>query len=307
MESCVGITDSQREGCDVSVIAVTYNSEECIKECLDSVLQQTGVSLEIIVVDNKSTDDTVAKIGEKNCRLIENKENMGFGRGCNLGFSKSTGRYIYLLNPDACLVGENCLAEMCRILDENTNWGLAGTKVLSMDGQHESPPAKTYPGANAVSRDFSKLPGDIAWIIGASMIIRRDVYQKLQGFDPDYFLYSEETDLCLRARELGFEIGYMDGIAVSHIGGKSESSSDPSDVAQRKLCGLLTFREKHYPQTDCIDLATRDLRRAFFRMIVNRSVAILAGRNSNAWGKYRNYRGVWMTSSHYLSEKKKKV
>jgi len=176
-----------------------------------------------------------------------------------------------------------------------------------MDGHHESPPAKTYPGANAVSRDFSKLPGDIAWIIGASMIIRRDVYQKLQGFDPDYFLYSEETDLCLRARELGFEIGYMDGIAISHIGGKSESSSDLSDVAERKLRGLLTFREKHYSQADCIDLATRDLRRAFFRMIVNRSVAILTGRNSKAWGKYRNYRGVWMTSSHYLSEKKKKV
>lgn len=307
MESCVGTNDSLRGVYDISVIIVTYNSEECIQECLESVLAQKGVSFEIIVVDNKSSDDTAAKIEGKNCLVIANKENIGFGRGCNLGFSKSTGKYIYLLNPDACLVGENCLAEMCRIMDENPKWGLAGTKVLSMDGHHESPPAKTYPGENAVSRDFSKLPGDIAWIIGASMIIRRDVYQKLRGFDLDYFLYSEETDLCLRARELGFEIGYMDGIAVSHIGGKSESSSDPSDVAQRKLCGLLTFREKHYPQADCIDLAKRDLRRAFFRMIVNRSVATLKGRNSKAWGKYRNYRGVWMTSSRYLSEKKKKV
>lgn len=307
MESCVGMTDSQRGVCDASVIVVTYNSEECIQECLESVLAQKGVSLEIIVVDNKSTDDTIAKIEEKNCRVIENKENIGFGRGCNLGFSKSTGRYIYFLNPDACLVGKNSLAEMCRIMDENLQWGLAGTKVLSMDGQHESPPAKTYPGANAVSRDFSKLPGDIAWIMGASMITRRDVYQKLQGFDPDYFLYSEETDLCLRARELGFDIGYIDGIEVSHIGGKSESSSDPSDVAERKLRGLLTFREKHYPQGDCIDLAKRDLRRAFFRMILNGSVAILKGRRSKEWGKYRNYRGVWMTSSSYLAEKKKKV
>jgi GT2 family glycosyltransferase len=306
MESCVGMTDSLRGVCDVSVIIVTYNSEECIQECLESVLAQVGVSLEIIVVDNKSSDNTASKIEGKNCRVIENKENTGFGRGCNLGFSKSSGKYIYLLNPDACLVGENSLAEMCRIMDKNPKWGLAGAKVLSIDGQHESPPSKKYPGENAVSRDFSKLPGDIAWIIGASMIIRREVYQKLAGFDADYFLYSEETDLCLRARELGFEIGYIDGIAVSHIGGKSEGSSEPCDVAQRKLCGLLLFREKHYPQADCIDLAKRDLRRAFFRMIWNRSVAILRGRKSKEWGKYRNYRGVWMTSTRYLSGKKKK-
>lgn len=291
--------------CDVSIIIVAYNSSECIGRCIESVLAQKGVSFEIIVVDNRSSDDTVSVIKRKKCLLVETHENIGFGRACNLGFTKSNGKYVYLLNPDACLAGENDLAEMCRIMDHNPQWGIAGTKVISMDGGDESHPAKKYPGEGAASRDFSKLPGDIAWIIGASMIVRRQVYQKLRGFDPDYFLYSEETDLCLRVRESGLQIGYLEEVVVRHIGGQSESLSDPCDVASRKLRGLLIFREKHYSPDDCRKLAKRDLQRVFFRMIWNGLAAFFKGRHSKEWQKYRNYMGVWRTSRDYLSSMQK--
>jgi len=218
---------------DISVIIVTYNSSGCIQPCLDSLWSQKGMDYEVIVVDNASSDDTLLTVRNNRCLLLENEENIGFGRACNLGISRSTGRYILLLNPDARLTSEGDLAQVCRLMDENLQWGLSGAKVLSSNGSLESPPAREYPGQKHVQRDFSKLPGSISWVIGAAMVIRRDLCLRLGGFDPAYFLYSEETDLCLRIRELGYEIGWMDNIVVRHIGGESEKGVDPFDTACR--------------------------------------------------------------------------
>ena len=287
---------------EISVIIVTYNSGRCIDACLESVLSQKGADFEVIVVDNASSDDTLSKVCHRDFLVVEGKENIGFGRACNLGVSRSKGKYICLLNPDAQLADKNSLAEICRQMEKNPQWGVAGTKVISNDGLSESPPAKNYPGEKYVTRDFSKLPGNISWVIGASMIIRQDVFAELEGFDSDYFLYSEETDLCLRARELGHEIGWMEEVTVSHIGGDSEREADPYHTSCRKLNGLLIFRDKHYPRVDCILLAKRDLRRAFFRMISNQILATFRGKGSKQWAKAREYRGVWETSRRYLAK-----
>jgi len=286
---------------DISVIIVTYNSSECIQACLDSLWSQKGVDYEVIVVDNTSTDDTLLTVRNNRSLLLENEENIGFGRACNLGMARSTGRYIFLLNPDARLTDESDLAQVCRLMDENPRWGLAGAKVLSPNGSLESPPAREYPGQKHVQRDFSQLPGSISWVIGAAMIVRRDIYLQVGGFDPEFFLYSEETDLCLRIRECGYEIGWMEDVSVRHIGGESEKGVDPYDTACRKLRGLLTFRTKHYAHRECVFLANRDRRRAFFRMITNGLLALVRGKTSTAWEKYRMYRGVWKTSKHYLA------
>ena len=286
---------------EISIIIVTYNSGRCIDACLESVLSQKGADFEVIVVDNASSDDTLSKVRNRDFLVVEGKENIGFGRACNLGVSRSKGKYIYLLNPDAQLADKNSFAEICRQMKKNPQWGVAGTKVISNDGLSESPPAKNYPGEKYVTRDFSKLPGNISWVIGASIIIRQDVFAELEGFDADYFLYSEETDLCLRTRELGHEIGWMEEVTVSHIGGDSERESDPYHASCRKLNGLLIFRDKHYPRADCIFLAKRDLRRAFFRMITNQILAIIKGKGSKQWAKARDYQGVWHSSKLYIA------
>jgi N-acetylglucosaminyl-diphospho-decaprenol L-rhamnosyltransferase len=291
---------------DVSVIVVTYNSEGCIGACLGSILRQKGAPFETVVIDNASADDTLQKLRKEKVSVIESKENIGFGRACNLGFSQSKGKYILLLNPDAELVGEFALRDMCRNMEQNLHWGLAGTKVVSREGCLESPPAFEYPGQKYVNRDFSGLPGNIAWVIGASMVVRRDVFSRLGGFDPDYFLYSEETDLCLRTRETGYEVGWMEDVVAQHIGGDSERDTDPFDVACRKLNGLLTFRSKHYSREECIFLANQDRRRACFRMISNRIQASFKGRKSKPWAKHRTYRGIWETSKKYLDSNKVK-
>ena len=286
---------------DVSVIIVTYNSAEHISACLQSVLAQKGVSFEIIVADNASQDDTLKELANYHIRVIANRENVGFGRGNNAAFAVSAGRYLYLLNPDARLTAPNALAELCRRMDANPSWGMAGTRVQSSDGISESPPSPEYPAQRHTHRDFSKLPGKIAWISGASIIVRRELYEKLGGFDPGFFLYSEETDFCLRMRELGHEIGYVPNISVEHIGGASEDMRDLSELSARKLKGLLLFRQKHYPVEDCVFLAKRDLQRARLRMYWNGFLARWQRPQSKAWRKYQQYHGIWQASRDYLS------
>jgi hypothetical protein len=286
---------------DISVIIVTYNSAGCIAACVESVLAQTGVAWEVIVVDNASADDTLARLKQLACRVISSGENLGFGRGNNLGFAASRGRFIYLLNPDARLTAPDALAELCRQMDAHPRWGMAGTLIHSAEGRVESAPATDYPGSRHVHRDFSMLPGQITWIMGASMVVRRELYEQLGGFDPGFFLYSEETDFCLRMREAGHEIGHVATVAVSHVGGASEDARDPHDVSARKLRGLLRFRQKHYPPADCLFLARRDLRRAWWRMHWNGWLARWQPPGSKAWQKHRQYRAIWEVTREHLA------
>src|SRR5215470_17990523 len=150
---------------DVSVIIVTYNSASSIADCLNSVAEQQGVAREVLVIDNASSDQTLNVVRTSPAKpiLIENRENDGFGRACNQGFAASKGRYIYFLNPDAQLIGSNALATLCRALSEHNGWGMAGSRVVSATGEWKRP-ATTYPDQSHVGKDFSRLPGKIAWV-----------------------------------------------------------------------------------------------------------------------------------------------
>lgn len=285
---------------DVSVIIVTYNSASCIGACLASIKQQTGVTAEIILVDNQSADNTLVMAGQSGVRVIANQQNVGFGRANNQAFAVSTGRFVFLINPDAELVEADALAKACATMTTNERWGLAGTRVVRADGMGEEEPATGYPGQRRVNRDFSGLPGKIAWVIGASMIVRREVYAALGGFDPAFFLYSEETDLCLRVREAGHEIGYIDKVSVRHIGGKSESEGDPYDMVRRKMTGMHRFWKKHYSADDAARLVRRDLYRARFRMLwYGFRKRFQPGGTANR--KHRQYRAIWEVSRDYLA------
>ncbi len=289
----------------VSVIVVTYNSASCIRACLESVLAQQNVAVEIIVVDNASQDDTVNQVcrfGTK-VNLMANKENVGFGRGCNQGFKSSSGQFIYFLNPDAQLEQRDALATLGRALHSHPHWGLAATRVVSATAEDESPPATSYPGQSHARNNFADLPGKIAWVIGASMFIHRGVFAALQGFDPEFFLYSEETDLCLRLRKLGHEIGFVDRVTVRHIGGGSEQDQDPYEMWRRKTNGIHRFWKKHYAPEDATQLVRRDLRRARCRLFLNRILAAFGSLHSNAWQKHRRYQAVRDASASFLSSK----
>ena len=290
---------------DVTVIIVTYQSASCIGDCLDAVLAQDGIDAEVVVVDNASTDgtlDVVRRRKSKHLRTIANTENLGFGKGCNQAFAGSHGKFIYLLNPDAQLVEPDSLLRLCRALDEHPEWGLAGTALLGADGMPEPPPETTYPGQSRAANDFAALPGKIAWVLGASMFVRRNVYDVLCGFDPDFFLYSEEIDFCLRLRKQGYEIGYLDEIRVRHIGGVSEGGRDPYEVWMRRTKGLHLFWSKHYAPEDIAGLVEFDAARARRRMRLNGFLARLLPGNSKPWQKMRQYQAIFEASEKFLSE-----
>jgi GT2 family glycosyltransferase len=287
---------------DVSVIIVTYNSASSVADCLKSVEEQQNVDREILLIDNASSDQTVSIVRTSPAKpiLIENRENVGFGRACNQGFAASKGRYIYLLNPDAQLIGPNALATLCQTLSEHKTWGMAGSRVVSVTGEWKRP-ATTYPDESHVRKDFSGLPGKIAWVVGASMIVRREVYSELGGFDPEFFLYSEETDFCLRLRKRGHEIGLVEDAAVRHMGGASERGRDPYEVWTRRSNGLHLFWQKHYAPADVEKLLRRNRFRARYRMLVNGWLARFQSPKSSAWQKHRRYRAIWETSKSLLS------
>jgi hypothetical protein len=280
----------------MSVIIVAYCSAAQIERCLDSVCAQEGLSTEVIVVENASGDgtaETVRRYG-RGVRLLANHENIGFGRACNQGFAASKGQLIYLLNPDAEIVGKNALRCLAREMANHPQWGMAGTRIVSHNGP--SFPNYSYPGQKKVRNDFHTLPGRIAWVLGASMVIRRDVYAALNGFDPDYFLYSEETDFCLRLRKQGHKIGYVESIEVQHIGGASERGRDPYEVWGRRMSGMHLFWSKHYRPEDVERLVRRDQSRAHVRMLLNRLLSCFSPAGSRSWEKSRRYRAIFETS-----------
>jgi GT2 family glycosyltransferase len=289
---------------DVSVIIVTYNSADCIRACLASVATQTGISAETIVVDNASADDTLGRAAAFGVRVVRNADNLGYGRANNAGFAVSQARFIHLLNPDSQFVEPDALARLCRAMIAHPAWGLAGNRIVSLDQKHEVRPALTYPGQQHVRRDFSPLPGHIAWVLGASLIVRRDVYAALEGFDPGFFLYCEETDFCLRARERGHEIGFVADATVRHIGGTSEQGRDPYDICRLRMTSMLRFRQKHYSADDAVRLARRDLYRARFRRLWYGLWLPGHSGPSAAWRKHREYTAIRDVSREFLAEKR---
>lgn len=286
---------------DVSAIVVTFNSAPCIAGCLNSILRQEGVRFEVIVVDNASSDDSVSAVRAMgaNVRLLPNQENIGFGRGCNQGFAASRGRFVYLLNPDAWLEQRDSLERLCRAMEQNPPWGLAGTRVMESNGAIECPPSPCYPEQHRVHRDFSHLPGRIAWVFGASMFIRREVFTAVGGFDPGFFLTSEETDLCLRIRQQGWEIGHVPEVTVRHIGEGSERGH-PYVTWLRRVPGMYRFWSKHYPAKDVRRLLWKDWFRASFRQRWYAALAWFGGPASVAWRKHRRYAAISEVSWRFL-------
>jgi GT2 family glycosyltransferase len=279
---------------DVSIVTVTYRSVDCIAECIASVLRQEGVKTEMIVVDNASADDTakVVRGFSSQVKFLQNHDYGGFGRACNQGYAVSQGRYVYFLNPDAHFVQPDGLAKLCKFMDENPRLGMSGTGFRPAADKC-SPPSASYPGQQSTKNNFDRLPGQIAWVIAASIIVRREVYEKMGGFDPDFFLYSEDTDFCLRLRKLGYEIGYLSEVEVSHIGGQSETNQDPYEVWLRRANGIHLFWKKHFSTRDAARLVRRDKWRAGYRMSVYRLLSLVQGRHSKVWQKHRRYKGIW--------------
>jgi hypothetical protein len=276
------------------VVIVSYNTADLIEACLLSVHASDGVSLETFAVDNASSDGGAALVREKFpwVRLVENRENRGFGAANNQVLGECTGRYIVLLNPDTEATPE-VLRRMVDWMDAHPEVGLAGPTVNNPDGSRQDTVSRTYPGQKRTAGELSGLPGEIACVMGACQIVRAGLMRELGGFDEDFFLYGEDQDLCLRIRKKGFRIGQVGDAILLHHGGKSERGSHPVDIWRKKAAAEYLFYRKHYRPETVRKIARAHVRRERRRILLTRlSLPFLRDR-ARALGKLERYRVVY--------------
>jgi N-acetylglucosaminyl-diphospho-decaprenol L-rhamnosyltransferase len=148
----------------------------------------------------------------------------------------------------------------------HTDVGLAGTRILNPDGSVQPSVERRYPGERRAQKDLRGLPGDIAWVLGASMIARRAIIEELGGFDEGFFLYGEEQDLCLRIRKKGWKIGFIPDAAVVHWGGQSERTTSAPDLWRKKYAAESLFYRKHYSRRSILRIQRANVAQALWRI-----------------------------------------
>ncbi len=253
---------------DLSIIIVSWNVCDFLAACLDSIRAHTGdLDVEVIVVDSYSNDGTVEMVRERYpwVKFLPQSQNIGFVRGNNLGLHEAQGRYLMLLNPDTEVL-DDALPRMVTYLDQNPAVGIVGPHTLNSDGTVQSTRRRFPTLLTAVfestwlqpiapqsildhyyARDIRDTDtADVDWVQGSALMMRRKVYGQIGGLDEQYVMYSEEMDLCKRARAGGWRAVYMGDAKIIHHGGKSSEQS-PFKHAYFESSKLRYFRKFHGP------------------------------------------------------------
>jgi len=225
---------------------VNYNTKKDLKKCIKSILQNPpNCNYQIIIVDNDSRDGSrklLKQIKNENIKYISNNKNMGFGRACNQIEKTQNSSYILFLNPDV-EVSKNAIDKLIDFLKKNEKIGMVTGKLLFPDDSfqlscrkfptilrvlfgRESFLRKTFPN-NIISKEYLMSDLDYNkiqfpdWVRGAVMLFKTDLFEKIGGFDEKFFLYFEDTDICLRLRKKGYEIAYLPEAVFYHKLGSS--------------------------------------------------------------------------------------
>jgi len=206
------------------IIIVSYNGEKWIFECIRSIIKNRFDHYQVVVVDNASQDGTVEIIKKKFRKvvLLNQKKNIGFGKGANVGIQYAISQkadYIMLLNQDIKLE-ETCIENMIAVCKQNREIGIASPLQMNYDGSAiDSHFKRLYNLKSEQPEENAELLQnsiEVETIIGASMLFRRAVIEAIGTFDPLYFLYHEESDLCRRARYHGIQIHIIPKARVLH-------------------------------------------------------------------------------------------
>jgi hypothetical protein len=287
---------------DVSVVTVTFDSEREIRGCVDSVLAQRELAVELIVVDNGSRDGTQAVLTEFSDRIrsILNVRNLGFGQAVNQAARVARGTYLFLLNPDARLPSPTALRELVGFMRAHPEVGLAGNTLVDLRGREQRSVHEQYSKQRKLRLDFSTLPGRIAWVSGASLMVPREVFDRVGGFDPDYFLYSEDADLCLRIRKAGYSIGFHSGVVTIHSGGASSRDVTSATTEYRMRKSRYVFYRKHLCGSDVEAIAQLDRRKFRRRLKLLSALQMLRPRSCSVEKRIRICRAALAVAEEEL-------
>jgi N-acetylglucosaminyl-diphospho-decaprenol L-rhamnosyltransferase len=259
---------------DISIVIVNYNGTGFIEDCLESISRGFGpegnISYEAIIVDNASTDNSREYI-EDFCRenssfkLIKNTVNQGFGAASNKGAEKAVGEFLLFLNPD-CRIIDRDIGGAVDFYREAGDAGVLGVKVLGKEGELQLSPrafptlARQFYESYFCSRFLSSSrifgsyfmtwwdhssPRQADWLSGSFMLLENSLFKDAGGFDQDYFMYSEDTALCLELVRMGYKNYYYPHYAVEHADAGIASRDKASREAQVWKSRRIYFRKNH--------------------------------------------------------------
>ncbi len=213
----------------LSIVMVSYNAKDLIVECLETIKKFLDLSeVEVIVVDNASSDGTVEVLRSKHdwVKLIENKENIGFGRANNQGARASRGEYLWFLNGDTLLLDDGIMGAI-EWMDDYDEAGVLSPKLILEDKKtiQEGICGKQPSIARLIKRDMMTECGGraqgVGWVTGAAMLVRKKIFEEVGGFDERFFMYYEDVDLCTSVGKKGYKVFYWPKTVIVHLGGKS--------------------------------------------------------------------------------------
>lgn len=253
---------------DVSVVIVNYNVAPLLVECLRSVYASTQVALEVFVVDNCSTDDSVQRVRSQfpQAHLIETAENRGYAYANNLALKLARGEFVVLLNPDTTVPPDG-LAQIGAFMRHYPQVGVVGPKLVRQDGSLDLACRRSFPtpevsfyrmlGLSKLfprSRRFGQYnltyldPDELCEVdsvCGAFMMVRRDAMEKVGLLDESFFMYGEDLDWALRFKQMGWRVVYNPGVVVKHYKGESSKQSKRKTVPEFYRA-MQIFYKKHY-------------------------------------------------------------
>lgn len=253
---------------DLSIIIVNYNTRDLTVNCIRSVYEKTSdIAFEIIIVDNNSTDESCEAIQKHFAEaiLMRNSHNLGFAKGANAGAIKARGKYFCFLNSDTTLVN-NAFKEMVNVMKANRRIGVAGPLILDPEmGIDQSLLDITISGVllrllgvkkrikinphflSTYPRGYELQRG--TGLVGACILVRRDLFEALGGFDEQFFFTWEESDFILNAMKNRWKTMFLPvGKVIHHTGGtvKKLSLEEQTNVVFHYYYGLLLFCRKNY-------------------------------------------------------------
>ena len=253
---------------DVSVIVVTYDGRDLLRRCLAALAADAPheATRELIVVDQASSDGTGSWLQAEHpdVRLVPLERNVGFGAGNNRGAALAGGRWLLLLNSD-CFVDPGAIDELVRFGEGAPEIGIVAPRLRWPDGSLQRS-CRRFPSPYRIATEYLYLrklaprsaalngfycgefahdaPRRVDWLTGACLLVRRELYERLGGFDESFFMYSEEVDLCRRALDLGFETWFDPVAGATHVWGGT-AKRDPGPALRENVRSQLRYLDRH--------------------------------------------------------------
>lgn len=240
-----------------------YFLELCLKSVEAAIV---NLDAEIIVVDNNSEDEScnMVKTLFPKVNLIENKENYGFSKGNNIGVLQANGEYLCILNPDT-VVAEDTFTKILNFSESKEKLGIVGCKLINGAGIFLPESKRKIPFVKAAfkklrgnSNDYyanhlsENQSGEVDILVGAFMFLKRAVYNEIDGFDEDYFMYGEDIDISYKALKSGYKNYYFGETTIIHF--KGESTLKDKFYAKRFYGAMQIFYKKHFKKNFLFDM-----------------------------------------------------